>query len=42
MRAIMKVHHEGMRAIFGADRGKTQATDLKHNPEKTEASLECE
>jgi hypothetical protein len=42
MRVIMKVHREGMRAILGANRGKTEATDLKHNPEKTEVSLECE
>jgi hypothetical protein len=36
MRAIMKVHREGMRLIFGVGRGKAEATDSKHNPEKTE------
>jgi hypothetical protein len=36
----MKVHHEEMRAIFGANRGKMEATDLKAYPDEMQSKAE--
>jgi hypothetical protein len=40
MRAIMKIHCEEMRTIFGADQGKTEVTDLKAYLEEMQSEVE--